>query len=303
MINRLRLRPGRAAVLTAAGLALIAGATIAQTLPPPPAIEWDKRRLEQLDRNVRRLERALTQRNAAGDPVIIEPDPEVIALQGRVDLMDQRLTDMEQTLRRVNADGERILQVADERGRQVQALQRQLAGAESRIKALEDAASRTVTGSAAGDLAAAIRLATTDKTLASDAYRNIIELYPEAPEAGEAGYRLADILAEQGDVRGAIQTYAGALRGWPRTSWAPEAALKLATLLDGENQKPQACGAIGEFSRRYAEGATAAQRTRAAQIRTRAQCVPPAAPAAGAAGAAAPSAAPPRVTTPRGGAG
>lgn len=295
MLKKALLPRARHAVLTAVGVALIAGATIAQTTPPPPAIEWDKRRLEQLDRNVRRLERALTQRNAAGDPVIIEPDPEVVALQGRVELMNQRLSDMEQTLRRVNADGERILQVADERGRQVQTLQRQLAGAETRIKALEDAASRTVTGSAAGDLAAAIRLAATDRTRAADAYRNILELYPEAPEAREAGYRMADILAEQGDVRGAIQAYAGALRGWPRSTWAPEAALKLATLLDGENQKPQACGAIGEFTRRYAEGATAAQRTRAAQIRTRAQCAATAAPAAGAA------ASPP--TAPRGGAG
>jgi len=57
------------AVLTAIGLTLIGGAVVAQVQPMEP-IQWDKRRLDQLDRNVRRLERALTQRNAAGEPVL-----------------------------------------------------------------------------------------------------------------------------------------------------------------------------------------------------------------------------------------
>ena len=48
--------------LAAVGLGLIGGAVIAQT-QPLPAIQWDVRRLDNLDRNVRRLERALIQRN------------------------------------------------------------------------------------------------------------------------------------------------------------------------------------------------------------------------------------------------
>ena len=60
----------RNALVTVLGVVLIAGTTtvVAQTAPMEP-IQWDKRRLEQLDRNVRRLERAVTQRNAAGQPV------------------------------------------------------------------------------------------------------------------------------------------------------------------------------------------------------------------------------------------
>ncbi|MFN3538172.1 MAG: hypothetical protein ACK4Y4_12060, partial [Brevundimonas sp.] len=56
----------------------------AQQQPQQQAVEWTPRRLDQLDRNVRRLERAVTQRNAAGVPVIIETDPEVVILQGVV---------------------------------------------------------------------------------------------------------------------------------------------------------------------------------------------------------------------------
>ena len=64
----------RVLALSAVGVCLIGGAVVAQTAPLP-AIQWDVRRLDQLDRNVRRLERALTQRNAAGEPVLVQPDP------------------------------------------------------------------------------------------------------------------------------------------------------------------------------------------------------------------------------------
>ena len=68
----------RLLALTAVGLVLAGGGVaVAQQAAPNimQPIEWDKRRLDQLDRNVRRLERALTQRNAAGQPVLVEPEP------------------------------------------------------------------------------------------------------------------------------------------------------------------------------------------------------------------------------------
>ena len=77
-----RSRRLRAVSAAALGLSLIAGALAAggavawQAQPNiMERTQWDNRRLEQLDRNVRRLERALTQRNAAGQPVLVEPDP------------------------------------------------------------------------------------------------------------------------------------------------------------------------------------------------------------------------------------
>jgi len=307
-LSELRLRAGLTTVL---GVALIAGAVLAQTAPQgqPPAIEWDKRRLDQLDRNVRKLERALTQRNAQGQPVVIEPDPEVIALQGQVETLTQRVSDLEQTLRRVNGDVEEAALGAEERSRENTALRRQLSEfsalaqrLNARLTALEEAAARSPTGSASGDLAAANALAADDPAK-RQAYQNLIESYPDAPETREANYRLAD-LAAGSDTAAAVPLYARALSGWPTTPWAAEATLKLAAALVATEQKPQACGAIGEFSRRYAERATAAQRTRAGQLRTQAECAAAAAPAAGTA------AQPTRPTTgastparPRGGAG
>lgn len=269
----------RALVATALGLTLIAGVTVAQTAQQPAPIQWDKRRLDQLDRNVRRLERALTQRNAAGQPVLVEPDPAVVTLQGRVDGMDRRLEDLESTVRRVNGDLERLTFSLDESERDNAALRTRLSDAEGRLRAMEEAAeaqaeanapveATSPTGNASGDLAAAIALTGPARARALE---TVTLTWPDTPQAREAWYRLGDIRA-QDDAPGAVQAYAAALRDWPRASWAGDATVKLASALVATDRKSQACAALSEFDRRYAEGASVAVRTRAGQVRTRAAC-------------------------------
>jgi TolA-binding protein len=262
---------------------------VAQTTPLEP-VQWDKRRLEQLDRNVRRLERAVTQRNAAGDPVIIEPDPEVIALQGRVGLMDRRLADMEATVQRVNGDIERLTFQLDEAGRDNTALAARVRDAEGRVRVLEAAAAREAelnspipttspTGDAARDLTAAVRLAATDPQRGERALQTIILAWPDTPQAREASSRLGDLRISAGDPAGAVSAYATALQGWPTAPWAAATTLELANALNATDRKTQACTALTEFTRRYAETTSAAVRTRATETRTRIGC-PAAAPAA-----------------------
>src|SRR5690606_24363688 len=98
MMQLPRLSPRLArALATGFGVALIGGVVAAQTVPAP-SIEWNERRLERLERNVRKLERAISQNNAAGEQVsLLESDPEVVALMSRVDLLDRRLGDLEAT--------------------------------------------------------------------------------------------------------------------------------------------------------------------------------------------------------------
>ncbi|HUH08970.1 MAG TPA: tol-pal system protein, partial [Brevundimonas sp.] len=168
----LKLPFSKSAAMTAIGLTLIGGAVVAQVAPMEP-VQWDKRRLDQLDRNVRRLERALTQRNAAGQPVLVEPDPEVVAMQGQLEIMDRRLSDLEQTFQRVNADGERLTFQLDEATRDNAALSRRLRDLEGRVERAEKAAEEEAelnepitpnspTGDASQDLTAALRLLGTD---------------------------------------------------------------------------------------------------------------------------------------------
>jgi TolA-binding protein len=275
------------ALVTVLGVVLIAGTTtvVAQTAPMEP-IQWDKRRLEQLDRNVRRLERAVTQRNAAGQPVLVEPDPEVVALTGRVTLMDRRLNDLEATLQRVNGDLERLTFQLDEATRDNAALNTRLRTAETRLGDIAAAAQREAelnapisstspTGDAARDLAAAARLAASDPALGDRALQTVALAWPDTPQAREANARLGDLRVSAGDQAGAVAFYAAALEGWPTTSWAGATVLELATALNATDRKTQACTALGEFDRRYAAAGSAALRTRAAGLRTRFACPAP----------------------------
>lgn len=280
----------RTALATVLGVLAITGTTVvvAQTAPME-AIQWDKRRLDQLDRNVRRLERALTQRNAAGQPVLVEPDPEVIALQGRVGIMDRRLSDLEATVQRVNGDLERLTFALDEAGRDNAALGTRVRDLEGRLREIETAAAREAelnapipstspTGDAARDLTAAARLAASDPERGERALQTVIAAWPDTPQAQEASSRLGDLRVSAGDQAAAVSAYAAALRGWPTATWAPATTIELANALNATDRKTQACTALTEFTRRYAEAATAAVRTRAAEARTRIGC--PAAPAA-----------------------
>ena len=279
---KLPFRLTKSAAMTAIGLTLIGGAVVAQTVPMEP-VQWDKRRLDQLDRNVRRLERALTQRNAAGQPVLVEPDPEVVALQGQVSILEQRLGDMEQTFQRMNADSERLTFQLDEATRDNALLSRRLRDAEARIEKIEKAAeeeaelngpitANSPTGDAGQDLTAALRLLGTDAARGQRALETVIVTWPNTPQSREASSRLGDLHVAARDNAAAVPAYAAALNGWPRTPWAPETTLKLAEALRATDRATQACGALNEFTRRYAETATAAQKTRATQLRTRANC-------------------------------
>ena len=274
----------RNALVSVLGIVLIAGTTtvVAQTAPLEP-VQWDKRRLEQLDRNVRRLERAVTQRNAAGQPVIVEPDPEVIALQGRVGLMDRRLADMEATVQRVNGDLERLTFQLDEAGRDNTALANRLRDTEGRLRTMEAAAAREAelnspipttspTGDAARDLTAAVRLVATDPQRGDRALQTVILAWPDTPQAREASSRLGDLRVAAGDPAGAVSAYATALQGWPTAPWAAATTLELANALNATDRKTQACTALTEFTRRYAEAASPAVRTRATETRTRIGC-------------------------------
>ena len=281
----------RKALVTALGVLMIAGTTtvVAQTAPLE-AVQWDKRRLDQLDRNVRRLERAVTQRNAAGQPVLVEPDPEVVALQGRVGLMDRRLQDLEATTQRVNGEIERLTFALDESRRDNTALSTRLRDAEGRVRTMEQSAARETelnapisstspTGDASRDLTAAVRLAASDPALGDRALQTVTLAWPDTPQAREAFSRIGDLRVSDQDYANAVRAYSSAIRGWPTTPWAAATTLELASALNEADRKTDACGALVEFTNRYAATASATQRTRATELATRFACTPARTPA------------------------
>lgn len=281
MTFKLSFMRSRAFAATAVGLVLIAGGAVAQQAAPNimQPTQWDNRRLEQLDRNVRRLERALTQRNAAGQPVLVEPDPEVVTLQGQFGLLNQRLGDLETTVRRINGDNERLTFQLDEAQRDTAALRARLLDAEARIEKLETAAelnapieAHSPTGDASQDLAAAVQLMSSDRARGARALETVVAAWPDTPQAREANSRLGDIRASSNDKAGAVPFYAAALKDWPRIGWAADTTLKLADALFATDRKTQGCAALGEFTRRYAPAASDTLKARATQMKTANGC-------------------------------
>lgn len=281
MTLKLSITRTRALAATALGLVLIAGGAVAQQVQPNimERTEWDNRRLDQLDRNVRRLERALTQRNAAGQPVLVEPDPEVVTLQGQFGLLNQRLSDLEATVRRINGENERLTFQLDEAQSDNAALRNRLTDAENRIQKLETAAELNApivadspTGDAARDLAAAVALMSSDRPRGARALETVAVTWPDTPQGREANSRLGDLRVAANDKAGAVPFYATALKDWPRIGWAADTTLKLADALFATDRKTQGCAALGEFTRRYAPAASDAQKARAAQLRTTGGC-------------------------------
>lgn len=267
-------------VAVAAALSVSVGpGASAQTQDPPPGIEWDKKRLERLERNVRRLERAVGQYNENGEPLIIQPDPETVALQGQVEVLSRRVADLEDTLRRVNGQLEQA-QYELERSRRGEtdsqrALSDRIAALESRLGAAEEALSppTSPTGDSKADFDAAMQMMLAGEyAAAARAWETYVQVWPQAPETAEAWYRLGETRYIGSDGAGAAAAYATALKGWPRTRWAPDATAKLAASLADLGRTREACAAVGEFDRRYASGAAAAVKARAASTRTKAQC-------------------------------
>lgn len=269
--------------VAALGLMLVSGTVTAQTAQPMAPVEWDKRALDRLDRNVRRMERALTQRNAAGQPVVVELDPEVVTLQGQVQIMERRVADLEATFQRVNADNERLTFQLDEAVRDNGLLTRRLRSLEDRFDKMEKAAAEEAelngpivanspTGDAARDLTEAVRLLGADSRRGERALQTVVVTWPNEVQAREANVRLADYYVSIQELDLAVPAYAESLKDWPRQAWAAETTLKLADVLTTMDRKTQACGALNEFNTRYAPTASAALKTRATQARTRANC-------------------------------
>ena len=95
---------------------------------------------------------------------------------------------------------------------------------------------------------------------------------PSSPRAGEARYYVGQSLYMRENYADAARAYAQALRGWPKTKWAPEATVKLAQSLAQVNDSGHACAALAEFDRRYGKDALPATKARAKTTRAAAKC-------------------------------
>ena len=110
-----------------------------------------------------------------------------------------------------------------------------------------------------------------DHARAEAAFTDFLARFPDRPEAAEARYQLGEALYGQQEHADAAQAYIAAVRGWPKTDWAPDAVAKLSSTLVALKQPAEACRSLAELDRRYAS-APAAVKARAKQAKTDAKC-------------------------------
>ena len=290
-----------------AAAAICAGAAHAQS-------DTD-RRFDRLEKTVRTLQSAVSQAQATGAPVVVRPegpDPAVLALQSRMD-------DLEQSRRNLTGEVETLTNQLEQASR---ARDAERAAANADLKAISDRLTRLESQLAAmtappvpvgpdvglggvgpnGPLrggvdgggraqvqdpgpadggepteASTFRRARDLKTagdydMAAASFQDYLARYGASPRAPEAYYNLGEIYFLRENYRDATAAYASALKARPKTAWAPDAMVRLAESLNLSGQAPQACAAASEFTQRYAATASAAVKKRATAVRTRAKC-------------------------------
>lgn len=256
------------------------------TQPPTNTQTWDAKHLQQLDRNVRKLERSVARvENKQTPPILIEPDPEVVALQATVDSLSRKLDDNSSTITRLTGQ-------LEESQHQNQVLQQQVSAllartdtlvkradvAEAHLKDIDVALAPPPPpppskGDAEADFEQAFNLMTSGQTdEAERAFTAFTTTWPEATQLPEAWFRLGQIRTMKKDSSGAVAAYAAALKGWPKTSWAPEATVKLASALTDVNRPTEACAALSQFDKVYGKMAATENRALAKDLRARNKC-------------------------------
>ncbi|KSB90769.1 tol-pal system protein [Caulobacter vibrioides] len=262
-----------------------AAPALAQTPMPDPLDDRSAKRIEKMEKVVRELRAIVFQGRDTGKPVVVqtaETDAQIAAL-------NERINDLEQTIQRMNGQNEVLTHDIDQarRGAESQKargdqLEQRLAALEGKITTLETAAANAAAAqipappAAPADPATAFKQARQllldgDYAGAENAFGGFVAAYPDDAKAPEARYWLGEtqfVREAYGDAAG---SYLGAVRGWPQTSWAPNAVLKLSRSLVALKKPADACRTLDELAKRYPK-APADVVSKAKSTRTQAKC-------------------------------
>lgn len=282
-------------LLIGVALAVLATAMPAASQTPmdDPLDARDAKRVDRMEKVVRELRAIVFQLRDTGKPVVVQPAD----TDARIDELNGKLTDLTETLRRLNGSLESTTHDLDQARRDNAALKAQVQGLTQRLDAAEQKlaagpAQPTETlggqappgsggaGSAAGagagdpnkDFAKARQLMLAgDYDGAEQAFGGFVQAYPDSPKTQEASYWWGKTLSVRADHADAAKAYIGAIRGWPQAAWAPDAVVELARSLVALKKPADACQALSELGRRYPKAA-ASVATRAAAVKTQAKC-------------------------------
>lgn len=268
-------------------LKLMAGAVCALALATSPAhaqLFGGKRQDEAIVQLQRQVAELQAQATASTDAAKAAGEAQT-AMRAELTAAKTRGDDLEATIRSMNstvetltgelAQARRDIAAAQAENRNLVARLGRLEAAQAQLAAARAEAAAQPAAAAASPAAAwaeARRLMDTGRfEQASEAFEAYATTYADQPNAAEANYWLGETLYVRENYGDAAQAYIASLKGWPTSTWAPDALVKLSTSLIALKQNGEACKTLGEFDRRYAS-APAPVKARAKTARTTAKC-------------------------------
>jgi TolA-binding protein len=274
----------RLGALATCALALCASHALAQTSLDDPLDDHSAKRLDRMEKVVRELRAIVFQGRDTGHPVVVQPAD----TDTRLSSLSDRLSDAQQAIAKLNGQLEVVRHDLDEAARQTSDLKAANAVLQAKIATLEAApppqaapppaaapgpsADLSPPQSPASQLASAESAVNGgDWASAEPLLRDYVARYGDGPHGPEAKFYLGKALMAQRQWADSATAEIGAIRGWPRTHWAPEAVVALSTDLVALKKPADACQALGELTRRYPKSNAAVLRD-ADDLRAKAKC-------------------------------
>jgi TolA-binding protein len=273
------------ALAAACALALGASHALAQTSLDDPLDDHSAKRIDRMEKVVRELRAIVFQGRDTGHPVVVQPAD----TDTRLSSLSDRLSDAQQAIAKLNGQLEVVRHDLDEAARQTSDLKAANAVLQAKIATLESApppqaappspaaapgpsADLTLPQTPSSQLAAAEAAVNGgDWASAEPLLRDYVDRYGDGPHGPEAKFYLGKALMAQRQWADSATAEIGAIRGWPRTHWAPEAVVALSTDLVALKKPADACQALGELTRRYPKPNAAVLRD-ADDLRAKAKC-------------------------------
>lgn len=278
----MKLRTFTALMLAALiGGGVLAPIALAQTPMPmdeDPLDDRSRKRLDRMEKVVRELRAIVFQGRESGVPVVVQP----AETGSQIESLTRRVTDLEQSLTRLNEQNETLIHELDQARRaldasqtQVRALNERLAPLEN-IAAVQARAAEEEAARAAEDPDAAFANAKAlmdggDFDGAEAAFGDFVARHANHASAAEANYLLGKTYEVRGAHKEAAASFIEAVRGYPKTSWGPDAMLELSRSLVALKRAEDACRTLDTLKARYPK-APAAVTKKAAATRTQAKC-------------------------------
>ena len=259
----------------------LAAQTFAQTPMPmeeDPLDDRSRKRLDRMEKVVRELRAIVFQGRETGQPVVVQPAD----TPAMMDSLSRRVTDLEQTLTRLNQQNETLVYELDQARKQLEASQAQVQTLNSRLAPLESVAAAQ---QLAAEQEAALASQDPDEAFANAAglvnggdfdgaeaaLADFVARHPEHAKAAEANYLLGQAYAVRSAHNEAAAALIESIRGYPKTSWAPDAMAELSRELIALKRAKDACATLDALKAKYPK-APAAVTKKAAAARTQAKC-------------------------------